>query len=386
MKERKSILPFYVFLILLGIALIPVKSWPQESQNTVTFDNKSGEHAIVRVIGPSQQAVEVPNGESRLVHVSQGEYYILVRYGRKPKYYRYSKGDSFSVTQTSTKYSAITITLHKVVEGNYSTHEVTAEEFNNTSFIAQKPEKALNGKRSAGLAGHLRWGDGSPVKDGFVKIANRIDWFNAPRTDTIFTTKVDQFVISIDGEARDVALSPDGRFRFDQLMEREHYLFFKVPGAYYAHQTFEKDDSPSLYQAFRNGWFYKADHIPYARLVGTMLAPEIYAVKQSSVTTPHDFILVKELDIQEPKAIEGQPGFYNFSWSNPGSSGNYEILIFTVEKSDRPHPEYTWHQTTEPMYQNTHALQSGRHGVWVKKITAALIVYAQSRIIFFTVP
>ena len=232
----------------------------------------------------------------------------------------------------------------------------------------------------------LDGGDGNPVKDGLVKIASKIEWFNSSRTDTMFGTKVDQFAISIDGEARDVALSPDGRFRFDQLTEGEHHLFFKVPGAYYEHQTLEKDDSPSPYQAFRNGWFYKADHIPYARLVGTMLAPESYAAKQSSATTMRDFILVKKLDIHEPKEIEGRPGFYNFTWGNQGSTGNYEILIFTLEKSDRSHPEYTWHQTTEPRYQNTHALQSGRHKVWVKKVTAALVIYAQSQMIFFTVP
>ena len=37
MKEGKSIFAFNVFLILFGIALIPVESWPQESPNTITF-------------------------------------------------------------------------------------------------------------------------------------------------------------------------------------------------------------------------------------------------------------------------------------------------------------------------------------------------------------
>ena len=58
-----------------------------------------------------------------------GRYHIVTRYGVHPKSYTYSKGRHFQVTQTATRYSIITITLHKVVDGNYQTEAVSAAEF-----------------------------------------------------------------------------------------------------------------------------------------------------------------------------------------------------------------------------------------------------------------
>jgi len=46
---------------------------------TITFDNRSGEQASVRVIGPSKPTVDVPDGQRRTVKVGGGQYYILVR-------------------------------------------------------------------------------------------------------------------------------------------------------------------------------------------------------------------------------------------------------------------------------------------------------------------
>jgi hypothetical protein len=58
-----------------------------------------------------------------------GQYYIVTRYGAARDHYSYSKGDSFKVTQTATQHSVITITLHKVVNGNYETSPISAAEF-----------------------------------------------------------------------------------------------------------------------------------------------------------------------------------------------------------------------------------------------------------------
>lgn len=96
---------------------------------TITFDNRSGEPASVRVIGPSKPTADVPDGQRRTVKVGGGHYNILVRYGAGPNY-RYSRGDPFMVTQTATQYSIITITLHPVVNGNYETHPSSADEYN----------------------------------------------------------------------------------------------------------------------------------------------------------------------------------------------------------------------------------------------------------------
>lgn len=96
--------------------------------NTITFDNHSGETATVKLVGPTNQLVDVPKGQSITVNVAAGEYSILVRYGSSNKY-SYTKGDPFKVMQNDSQYSAITITLHKVVDGNYSTQPSSQKEF-----------------------------------------------------------------------------------------------------------------------------------------------------------------------------------------------------------------------------------------------------------------
>jgi len=141
MKNIKWIPYIAIFLVILCIATDPQVSWTQNNPNTITFDNQSGESALVKVIGPTGQIIEVPNGESRLINVAAGDYYILVRYGEKPDQYKYSKGDSFTVTQTLTQYSVITITLHKVIGGNYATYPISPEEFDNTPVITQKVDR-----------------------------------------------------------------------------------------------------------------------------------------------------------------------------------------------------------------------------------------------------
>jgi hypothetical protein len=120
-------------LRLLPSALILVATaLPCDAQTraaTITFDNRSGDFAVVKVIGPSKQITEVPNGQRRTINVSGGNYYIVTRFGSKPDSYSYEKGDNFNVTQTATKHSVITITLHKIVNGNYDTRPISAEEF-----------------------------------------------------------------------------------------------------------------------------------------------------------------------------------------------------------------------------------------------------------------
>src|SRR5256885_307952 len=87
-------------------------------KSTITFINKSGVPALVKLVGPTRHTVEVGDGNSQTVHVAGGEYHLLVRYGRAGEY-RYSKGDPFTVTETQTQYEEISITLHTVAGGNY---------------------------------------------------------------------------------------------------------------------------------------------------------------------------------------------------------------------------------------------------------------------------
>ena len=140
--ERIKFITATVFLILtFCIATTEAKS----QRNIIKFDNQSGELALVKVVGTIPKIVEVPNGQKRSVNVAAGEYYILVRYGDSPEQYRYSKGDTFTIRQTSTQYSIMTITLHKVIGGNYAINPASAQEFDKTIATDQttKPDKAL---------------------------------------------------------------------------------------------------------------------------------------------------------------------------------------------------------------------------------------------------
>ncbi|HHT9121837.1 MAG TPA: hypothetical protein ACFYEF_03110 [Candidatus Wunengus sp. YC63] len=133
MTYKKSLLFFSVVIMLMTLDVARAASIPDEKAqnylNTVTFDNQSGEYGAVKLVGTTARTVDVPQGQKRTVHVAAGEYYILVRYGSKPEQYSYAKGDPFTVLQTATQYSCITITLHPVVNGNYRTRSSSREEF-----------------------------------------------------------------------------------------------------------------------------------------------------------------------------------------------------------------------------------------------------------------
>jgi len=113
--------------IKLAATLVPL-SLLCAAGNTVTFDNRSGEPALVRLVGPTPREVQVPAGEKRTVNASGGKYHIKTRYGT-PDSYRYTKGDEFEVKETTTARSEITITLHKVEDGNYRSHPIGASDF-----------------------------------------------------------------------------------------------------------------------------------------------------------------------------------------------------------------------------------------------------------------
>jgi hypothetical protein len=100
---------------------------------SIGFSNQSGSPATVKLVGPTRRLVEVTNGGSKSVSVEGGEYYILTRYGT-PGHYRFTRGDAFHVVHQGNsageRCSAITITLHKVVNGNYGSRDSSPDEFN----------------------------------------------------------------------------------------------------------------------------------------------------------------------------------------------------------------------------------------------------------------
>jgi len=130
-----------ILFLILGVGAVSPSAYAGNNPNTITFENQSGEPAVVRLVGPSGRSVEVPQGETRTINVVAGEFYILVRYGSKAGQYTYSKGDPFTVKQTVTQYSDISITLHKVVGGNYSTHPTSRDEFEQVTANGKAAEK-----------------------------------------------------------------------------------------------------------------------------------------------------------------------------------------------------------------------------------------------------
>ena len=114
---------------LLTFLLISSPAWAAIPPNTITFDNQSGVSALVKVEGPTFTTVLVPNGSQRIVNLAAGNYVIKVRYGNGPNDYRYEKGDPFTVEQTATQYTEISMTLHKVVAGNSHSEGISADDF-----------------------------------------------------------------------------------------------------------------------------------------------------------------------------------------------------------------------------------------------------------------
>jgi hypothetical protein len=125
--------------VVLALQGMPPIASAGEHPGTVTFENRSGEAALVILRGPTEQLVEVPNAESRTVHAAGGGYDIMVRYGSEPEGYRCARGDPFTVTETEREYSVISITLHPVVGGNYPTHRISKDEFDGALVGTQRP-------------------------------------------------------------------------------------------------------------------------------------------------------------------------------------------------------------------------------------------------------
>ena len=123
MKTLRTICFSVIFIITLVITV-----HAGSEINGLTFINKSGEPALVKLVGPSRRAVEVLDGQDSRVKIASGDYVIYVRYGDKG-HYRYTKGESFEIRQVSGGYIEARLTLHGVVNGNYSVAGSSKEEF-----------------------------------------------------------------------------------------------------------------------------------------------------------------------------------------------------------------------------------------------------------------
>ena len=114
--------------VALAVALSGATRAGAGPGNEVRFDNESGQPARVKLMGPVAREIDVPEGRSRAVTVPPGAYHIKVRYGT-PGRYHYSRGETFRVEETATTRARISITLHKVEDGNYDTTPITEAEY-----------------------------------------------------------------------------------------------------------------------------------------------------------------------------------------------------------------------------------------------------------------
>ena len=150
--------------------------------STVAFDNQSGEPALVKLIGPSAKEVEVATGAKETVTAAPGRYYIKVRYGTSGKYH-YAKGDEFVVNENASERSESTITLHKVLAGNYESRSISDMEFNadeRTSLGEYKePVKGLPQKGR-----QVATQDAGRATEGQPPYAIKV--LNAERSDKVF--------------------------------------------------------------------------------------------------------------------------------------------------------------------------------------------------------
>ncbi len=150
----------------MGVSLLFHAVGPLQAANTVTFDNQSGLSALVKLVGPTATSVEVEAGIKKTVEAAPGHYLIKVRYGT-PGSYSYSKGDEFDVTETATSFSKISITLHKVVGGNYGSKAISERDFEGTDTQT----KPINQSATAATPTVS-----APTNDSFLQLREAASW------------------------------------------------------------------------------------------------------------------------------------------------------------------------------------------------------------------
>jgi hypothetical protein len=128
-ETMKRVLVICIGIIVsVGFLALPhVHAWSE--RNSLTFINRSGDPALVKLVGPSRHVVDIPNGKDHAVTIRGGQYELFVRYGEAPRY-RYAKGESFAIEEEAPgSYTKASLTLHGVVNGNYRTEGSSENEF-----------------------------------------------------------------------------------------------------------------------------------------------------------------------------------------------------------------------------------------------------------------
>jgi len=125
-KEMKTVKVIWITALFIIAGAMAASAGSEI--NDLTFINKSGEPALVKLVGPSRRVVPVPDGQSRQVQIASGTYCIYVRYGDQG-HYRYTRGETFIIQEVTGGYVAARLTLHGVVNGNYAVESSSEAEF-----------------------------------------------------------------------------------------------------------------------------------------------------------------------------------------------------------------------------------------------------------------
>ena len=130
MKTVGQVLQRSLMPMLLLLFLAAARPAHGQDSNLVTFENQSGEFALVILVGPTSRNITILPGWTRTVRVPGGAYYIVARYGLTPKRYRYIRGEAFEVPASSSSCPPIQITLGRVTHGgDCFAQAITPEEF-----------------------------------------------------------------------------------------------------------------------------------------------------------------------------------------------------------------------------------------------------------------
>ncbi len=120
--------PFLSCLIAAFLLACAGEAAAQALRNTLTLDNESGQTALVKLVGPTPQSVEVLRGHKRTVRVAGGQYTLLARYGLDPSRYVYTRGEPFLVEETAVRFTAVTVPL-RGMPVNSAIHRISKDEF-----------------------------------------------------------------------------------------------------------------------------------------------------------------------------------------------------------------------------------------------------------------
>jgi hypothetical protein len=129
-------------------------------KNKLTIVNQSGDDAAIRVMGPREWLIEVPDGQERTVLLPNGNYTYLTRYGQDPDY-RYSRGTPFQIEKSQVGFTEASLTLISA-PGPGPSNPALADLFNRP--IAPSPETPAEGKPPAATEKPTRAAK-APMKD-----------------------------------------------------------------------------------------------------------------------------------------------------------------------------------------------------------------------------